>query len=51
MTKEQAIELIMSIKQNANIDEQEEKALSIAIEALEKEIRVEDGRGEQDGTT
>ena len=36
MTNEQAIELLMSVKWNANIDEQEDKALSMAIEALEK---------------
>lgn len=34
MTNEQAIELIMSLKWDKNIDEQEDKALSMAIEAL-----------------
>ena len=37
MTIQEAIELLMSVKWNANIDEQEDKALSMAIEALEKQ--------------
>lgn len=41
MTNEQAIELIMSLKWDKNIDEQEDKALSMAIEALEKQARLE----------
>ena len=39
MTTEQAIELLMSVKWNANIDEQEDMALSMAIEALSKTKR------------
>ena len=40
MTTEQAIELLMSVKWNANIDEQEDKALSMAIEALSAQTRI-----------